>query len=105
MVERDAAAVRALQANRDAAGCDAVEVVRADALEFLQHRSRAATTSCFSIRRLPMDCWPQLLALLPQCLAPGALVYCEARASALDAGPGWEVVKARPRRAGQLTNC
>ena len=43
----------------------------------------------------------QLLALLPQCLKPGALVYCE-RGEALEAGPGWEIFKAG--RAGQVSH-
>jgi len=100
MVERDAAAARALQSNRDLLAADAVEVVRADALEFLQHH-RARYNVVFLDPPFADDCWPQLLALLPQCLKPGALVYCE-RARALDAGPGWEVVKSG--RAGQVSH-
>src|SRR5690606_40135659 len=47
------------------------------------------------------DCWPQLLAALPSCLKPGALVYCE-RAVALKDMPGWTVF--RSGRAGQVSH-
>jgi 16S rRNA (guanine966-N2)-methyltransferase len=100
MVERDAAAARALQANRELLAADAVEVVRADALEFLSHH-RVRYDVVFLDPPFADDCWPQLLVLLPQCLKPGALVYCE-RAEPLQAGPGWAVVKAG--RAGQVSH-
>jgi 16S rRNA (guanine966-N2)-methyltransferase len=100
MVERDAAAARALQSNRDLLAADAVEVVRADALEFLQHH-RGQYDVVFLDPPFADDCWPQLLALLPQSLKPGAMVYCE-RAEALDAGPEWKVFKAG--RAGQVSH-
>ncbi len=100
MVERDAAAVKALQANREILAANAVEVVRADALEFLgNHRGRYDVV--FLDPPFAVDCWPQLLALLPQCLKPGALVYCE-RGEALVAGSSWEVVRAG--RAGQVSH-
>lgn len=100
MVERDAAAVRALQANRELLQGDAVEVVRADALEFIRHH-RGRYDVVFLDPPFADDCWPQLLALLPQCLKPGALVYCE-RSDALETGPGWEIIKAG--RAGQVSH-
>ena len=100
MVERDTAAASALQANRQSLAADAVEVVRADALEFLrQHRT--CYDAVFLDPPFAGDCWPELLALLPQCLKPGALVYCE-RAKALDVMPGWEIVKTG--RAGQVSH-
>lgn len=100
MVECDPAAARSLQSNRDLLAADTVEVVRADALEFLrQHRQRFDVV--FLDPPFADDCWPQLLALLPQCLKPGAVVYCE-RAVALQAAPGWEIVKAG--RAGQVSH-
>ncbi len=100
MVERDAAAARTLQTNREVLAVDAVEVMRADALEFLKHH-RARYDVVFLDPPFADDCWPQLLALLPQCLKPGALVYCE-RAEPLDAVPGWKIVKAG--RAGQVSH-
>lgn len=100
MVERDAAALRALQSNCEALGAGTVEVMRADALEFLKHH-RARYDVVFLDPPFADDCWPQLLALLPQCLKPGALVYCE-RAKPLDAAPGWEIIKAG--RAGQVSH-
>lgn len=100
MVERDAAAVGALQTNRGLLSAAAVEVVRADALEFIRHH-RARYDVVFLDPPFADDCWPQLLELLPQCLKPGALVYCE-RAEALEAGPGWEIVKSG--RAGQVSH-
>lgn len=100
MVECDTAAARALQANRDLLAADTVEVVRADALEFIKHH-RTGYDVVFLDPPFVDDCWPQLLALLPQCLKPGALVYCE-RAEALDAVPGWDIVKTG--RAGQVSH-
>jgi 16S rRNA (guanine966-N2)-methyltransferase len=100
MVERDAAALKSLQANREALAASAVEVVRSDALEFLRHH-RGRYDVVFLDPPFADDCWPQLLALLPQCLKPGALVYCE-RAAALDAGAPWEIVRAG--RAGQVSH-
>ncbi|MFZ9150349.1 MAG: RsmD family RNA methyltransferase, partial [Burkholderiales bacterium] len=100
LVERDAAAVSALLANRELLGGDAVEVVRADALEFIKHH-RGRYDVVFLDPPFADDCWLQLLALLPQCLKPGALVYCE-RGEALEAGSGWEIFKAG--RAGQVSH-
>lgn len=100
MVERDAAAVRALQSSHELLGGDAVEVVRADALEFIKHH-RGRYDVVFLDPPFADDCWPQLLELLPQCLKPGALVYCE-RGEALQAGSGWEIIKAG--RAGQVSH-
>ena len=100
MVERDAAAVRALQTNREVLAADTVEVVRADALEFLRHH-RARYDVVFLDPPFADDCWLQLLPLLSQCLKPGARIYCE-RAEPLDAMPGWEIIKAG--RAGQVSH-
>lgn len=100
MVERDAAACRALQANREALAATAVAVVRADALEFLRsHRDRYHVV--FLDPPFDGDHWPQLLALLPRCLEQGGLVYCE-RAQPLAALDGWETV--RSGRAGQVSH-
>jgi 16S rRNA (guanine966-N2)-methyltransferase len=99
MVERDAAALRALQSSKELLKADAVEVLRADALEFLQHQALSYDV-VFLDPPFADDCWAQLLALLPRCLKPGARVYCEC-ARTLDVGPGWNVVKAG--HAGQVS--
>jgi len=99
MVEKDAAALRALQSNKELLKAGAVEVLRADALEFLQHHPLSYDV-VFLDPPFAEDCWTQLLKLLPRCLKSGALVYCE-RAEALDAGPGWSMIKAG--RAGQVS--
>ena len=99
MVERDAAALRALQSSKAQLQAAMVEVLRADALEFLRHHP-ASYDVVFLDPPFADDCWAQLLKLLPQCLKPGALVYCE-RAEKLDAGPGWSILKAA--RAGQVS--
>ncbi len=100
MVERDAAALQALRTNGEALQATAVEVVRADALEFLKnHRSRYDVV--FLDPPFADDCWPQLLTGVPAVLAPGGLVYCE-RAQALEALQGWEVIKSG--RAGQVSH-
>jgi 16S rRNA (guanine966-N2)-methyltransferase len=99
MVERDAAALRALQSSKELLEADAVEVLRADALEFLQHQARSYDV-VFLDPPFAEDRWAQLLKLLPRCLKPGAQVYCE-RAETLDAGSGWNVIKAG--RAGQVS--
>ena len=100
MVERDAAALQALRTNGEALQATAVEVVRADALEFLKnHRSRYDVV--FLDPPFTDDCWPQLLTGVPAVLVPGGLVYCE-RAQALEALQGWEVVKSG--RAGQVSH-
>jgi len=100
MVEHDAAALRALQANRALLDAAAVAVVCADALEFLQtHGDRYHVV--FLDPPFADDHWPQLLALLPRCLMAGGLVYCE-RARALAELHGWEVVKSG--RAGQVSH-
>lgn len=100
MVEQDGAACRALQANRAALDAAAVEVIRADALEFLKNQG-ARYHVVFLDPPFADDCWPQLLARLPDCLTAGGLVYCE-RARPLDDLQGWDVV--RQGRAGQVSH-
>lgn len=101
MVERDAMALRGLQANRDMlAATGVVEVVRADALEFIQHHDGRYHV-VFADPPFAHDQWPQLLASLPRCLTADGLVYCE-WARALSAPQGWEVVKSG--RAGQVSH-
>lgn len=98
MVERDAATFRALQASRAALAADAVELERADALEFLQ-----ADADLYDVVFLDppfrADYLPRLWSLLPRHLAPGALVYCES--SARPGTPeGWQTWK--QGRAGRV---
>lgn len=100
MVERDAVALRALQANATVLGSSAVEVVRADALEFLENQGTRFDV-VFLDPPFADDAWARLLSRLPDCLAAGGLVYCE-RAQALDIRPGWEEVKRG--RAGQVSH-
>ena len=100
MVEQDAAASRALQANRAALEASAVEVIRADALEFIKNQG-ARFHVVFLDPPFADDCWAQLLARLPDCLTPGGLVYCE-RAQPLADLQGWEVF--RQGRAGQVSH-
>jgi 16S rRNA (guanine(966)-N(2))-methyltransferase RsmD len=98
MVENDAAVVRALAASRDALGADAVELRRADALEFL--RSDAGVYDVvFLDPPFKSGYWPRLAPLLPPRLSPGALVYHEGAAPP-DLPPGWEMWK--QGRAGQV---
>ena len=98
MVERDPATFRALQASRAALGADAVELKRADALEFLR-----ADAGLYDIVFLDppfnADYLPRLWTLLPRRLAPGALVYCESGQQPA-APEGWEPFK--QGRAGQV---
>jgi len=100
MVERDAAVLRDLQANRERLNAEAVAVVRADALEFLQHHGDRYHV-VFLDPPFADDQWPELLARLPQCLAAGGMVYCE-RARALSELHGWTVIKSG--RAGQVSH-
>ncbi len=105
LVERDAAALQALRSNGAALQATTVEVVRADALEFLKnHRDHYAVDRYDVVFLDPPfadDGWTQLLAALPAVLKPDGLVYCE-RAQALTALQGWTVVKSG--RAGQVSH-
>ncbi len=100
MVERDPGAFRALQANAAALNAGAVELKRADALEFLR-----ADDGIYDVVFLDppfrADYLPQvLLALIPR-LAPGAMVHVEApQAPALPSS--WEIW--RSGRAGAVTH-
>jgi 16S rRNA (guanine966-N2)-methyltransferase len=98
MVERDAAAYRALAENRAALGASAVELRRADALEFLR-----ADDGLYDVVFLDPPFrtryWGRLVPWLPQRLAPGALVYWES-AEFPELPAGWEVH--RQGRAGQV---
>jgi len=98
MVEHDAATFRALEASRNALDASAVELKRADALEFL--RSDAGVYDVvFLDPPFKADYWPRLAPLLLARLAPGALVYHES-ATPPDLPPGWEIW--RQGQAGQV---
>ena len=100
MVERDPAAFGGLQANAAALSAGAVELKRADALEFL-----GADDSCYDVVFLDPPFrsghLPQVLSALIPRLASGAMVYVEApQAPVLP--PQWEVW--RSGRAGGVTH-
>ncbi len=98
MVERDPATFRALQSSRTALAADAVELKRADALEFLRADADLYDT-VFLDPPFNADYLPRLWALLPRHLAPGALVYCESGQRPV-APEGWETFK--QGRAGRV---
>ena len=99
MVESDAVVHRALVASREALGAVAVELPRADALEFLRG-DRGIYDVVFLDPPFKAALWPRLAPLLPPRLAPGALVYYEGAAPA-NLPPGWETH--RQGRAGQVS--
>lgn len=98
LVERDRAIVQALHENARTlqAGVGMVEVVRADALEFLAHNRRAYDVVFIDP---PYALWEQsgepvmaLLSGLVQHLAPGARVYLESPAFP-ELAHGWQSLK------------
>jgi len=98
MVERDPAVHRALAASREALGAQAVELRKADALEFLR-TDVGLYDVVFLDPPFEDEYWPRLEPLLARRLAPGALVYLEsARPPVLT--PGWTAW--RQDRAGQV---
>jgi 16S rRNA (guanine(966)-N(2))-methyltransferase RsmD len=98
MIERDRAAYAALKRNKDALQALQVELVRADALEFLR-----CDTSEYDVVFLDppfkSGCRSELIAALPSRLAEGAWVYHES-ADRATWPEGWEVAK--EGRAGQV---
>jgi len=98
MVERDAAVFRALQASRAALGAAAVELSRADALEFLR-ADGGVYDVVFLDPPFQADYWPRLAPLLPRHLAPEALIYLEGAARP-ELPAGWGPWK--QGRAGQV---
>jgi 16S rRNA (guanine(966)-N(2))-methyltransferase RsmD len=98
MVERDPAVLRALEASRAALDAAAVEVRKADALEFLR-ADDAVYDVVFVDPPYRSDLWPRVAPLLMRHLAPDALVYLE-RAARDGPLPGWSVWK--QGRAGQV---
>ena len=99
MVERDAAIFKALQASRAQLDAAAVELIRADALEFIRG-DRERYDIIFLDPPFKAGYWPRLLPLLPSHMAPRALVYCESAARP-ELPAGWEAW--RQGRAGRVT--
>ena len=99
MVERDAAAFRALAASRDKLRAGAVELIRADAVDFLG-RDDGFYDVVFLDPPFAGGYWPRIAPLLAPRLAPQAMVYHESagRPAAL---PDWNVH--RQGRAGRVT--
>ena len=98
LVARERGVRATLEANRGTLKATQVEVVQADALEFLRHDSRVYDV-VFLDPPFADNPWEALLERLVQRLAPDALVYCES-GDALSAPDGWEVH--RQGRAGQV---
>ena len=101
LVERERAACAALEANRATLKAAQVEVVRADALEFLR-RDNGVYDVVFLDPPFADNPWDALFEQLPRRLAPEGMVYRESgknndRQTAPD---GWEVH--RQARAGQV---
>ena len=99
MVERDAPAFQTLETNRAALGATQVELVRADALEFLRN-DPGQYDIVFLDPPFRTDYWGRVLSLLLPRLRAGARVYCESGGAGALA-PGWEAW--RTARAGQVT--
>ena len=98
MVERDRASFAALEKNRESLEARQVELVRRDALEFVQ-RGAEAYDVVFLDPPFSVDYWSRFEPLLPALLKPGAQVYCESRSPV--AWPGWTIQK--QGRAGQVS--
>ena len=89
MVERDPTTVRSLEAARAALGAAAVEVIRADSLEFLRG-DEGVYDVVFLDPPFAVDYWPRLAQLLPARLAPQGLVYHES-ARYPEISPDWDI--------------
>jgi len=99
MVERDRGVFDALERTRIALDATSVELVRADALEFL--RGDGGRYDVVFLDPPFRDAnWPRILVALPDRLNPGALVYAES-ATPLEPPAGWEIRK--KSRAGQVS--
>lgn len=98
MVERDRTIFSALERTQATLAARSVELVRADALEFIRGDSGRYDV-VFLDPPFPRADWPRLLAQLPARLNRGALVYAES-ATTLEPSPGWEIRKRG--RAGQV---
>jgi 16S rRNA (guanine(966)-N(2))-methyltransferase RsmD len=98
MIERDRAAFAALVANRKALGADQVELVRADALEFLRSDTGLYDV-IFSDPPFSAAYGPRLLPALAPRMTPDAWLYHESGARP-EWPEGWDVRK--EGRAGQV---
>ncbi len=98
MVERDRPAFDALRANCGVLAAVQVELVRADALEFLR-TDRGPYDVIFLDPPFDTDYWPRLMPLLPPRMMQDGWVYGES-GSRLDWPAGWNVRK--EGRAGQV---
>lgn len=98
LVERDATIIRTLHANREMLSARQVEIVRADAMDFLQSDARRYDV-VFLDPPYRLNLLPRVLPLLGRILVPGARVYLE---SDLRPEPpaGFELLK--QARAGQV---
>lgn len=98
MVERERVVCAALEASRAALKAAQIEVVRADALEFLRADSRVYDV-VFLDPPFADNSWGALFELLPKRLAADTTVYRES-GDELSAPDGWTIVK--QGRAGQV---
>ena len=98
MVERDPSIYRFLLDTRAMLDATAVEVVKADALEFLKGDSGRYDV-VFLDPPFETANWPRLLGPLPARMNPGGQIYCES-AAPLEIPAGWEVRK--QGRAGHV---
>lgn len=98
MVERDRAAFAALDTNRQALDARQVELVRADALEFVRGDGRQYDV-IFLDPPFAADYRGRLVAVLPPRMAPDATLYYESGARS-EWPAGWNVLK--EGRAGQV---
>jgi 16S rRNA (guanine966-N2)-methyltransferase len=99
MVENDRETLAALEASRRALGATRVEIVAADALDFLA-RASGPYDAVFLDPPFRQNAVPEVLARLPRRLAGGARVYIEA-AQAVEPSAPWREL--RRRRAGQVS--
>ena len=100
MVESDPLVFRALGASRAALDAAAVDLRKADALDFLRADTGVYDT-VFVDPPFKVGYWPRLAPLLPPRLAPGALVYYES-AEPPELPAGWE--KWKQGRAGKVSH-
>lgn len=98
LVERDPRAVAALERSARLLQAPGLEIVRADALEFVALSPRRYDI-VFLDPPFGQGWLPRIHAALPRVLAPGALVYAEAEA---EAPPPADWRCRRHRQAGQV---
>ena len=99
MVERDAEVFRALGASREKLEAGAVELARADAVEFLRGDARVYDV-VFLDPPFGAGYWPRLAPLVAPRLAPQGMVYHESGGRP-ETPAGWEIH--RQGKAGQVT--